>query len=77
MNCFDRLEELRGKSAYDQLHVLKAERNKFAKSRQAWISAAFKLAHDKDSSEFKQLVSEELCPTCIEHYEKHQKNQFV
>lgn len=71
MNCFDKIEELQGKSTYDQLRILKAERNKFAKSRQDWISAALKLVYDKDSSEFKQLVSEELCPTCIEHYEKH------
>lgn len=69
MNCFDTLESTHGKSPSEQIYILAGERNKYAKSRQAWITAAYMIRRG-DSSKFNRLVAEELCPTCIEHYEQ-------
>lgn len=69
MNCFDTFESLCGKSASEQIYILAGERNRYAKSRQAWITAAYMMRRG-DCSEFDRLVVEELCPTCIEYYEK-------
>jgi hypothetical protein len=68
MKCFDKYVDLKSKSKAETIHILRKERNRFAQSRQAWIKAAF-LLKSGDPSEFNNLVSEELCTNCLNHYE--------
>jgi len=68
MNCFDKHTDLKGKSKDEIIRILAKERNRFARSRQEWIAAAF-LLNRGERSEYDRLVSEELCTHCINHYE--------
>lgn len=67
MNCNDAVPDLKNLSKDSTIYVLKVERNKFAKSRQQWIQAAFDLNRG-DNTLFEKLKREELCNSCIEKY---------
>jgi hypothetical protein len=67
MNCFDKYVNLKSKSKDETIRILVKERNRFAQSRQAWITAAFMMKRG-DCSEYDRLVSEELCQACLNHY---------
>jgi hypothetical protein len=69
MNCFDDSPNLKGKSKDEIIRILAKERNRFARSRQEWIAAAF-LLNRGERSDYDRLVFEELCPTCIKYYDE-------
>lgn len=69
MNCKDVTPSLKGLAVRTANFILTQERNKFTKSRQQWIQAAFDLERG-DNTLFKRLVVEELCDNCIISYSK-------